>query len=177
MPFSLITICNLDDNITVKINLILSLIMIVILCPSETITVLQIIQWKSEWFSIICRKESLLFGSQWRSSSQLLNYSFWFFVSIRYYSSSLISEPWKFVSKHAMVYVWMTDPSVFKGISESKIWNSFSLRIARSTCIRNLAILFVSLTSWLANWLLLCKNGGRFKVTFFTSSKSSISKK
>lgn len=44
MPFSLITICNLDDNITVKINLILSLIMIVILCPSETITVLQIIQ-------------------------------------------------------------------------------------------------------------------------------------
>lgn len=44
MPFSLITICNLDDNITVNIILILSLIMIVILCPSETITILQIIQ-------------------------------------------------------------------------------------------------------------------------------------
>ena len=90
-------------------------------------------------------------------------------------SLSLISAPWKLVTKQATVYSWLTFPSIDNEMSESNKWNSFILLIAHSTWILTFAIVFVCKTSWAENWVWFWRKEGKFKETCLLLKRSSIS--
>ena len=62
-------------------------------------------------------------------------------------------------------HIWFTRPSWWRGITPSQMWKFFILLIARSTCMRKLAISWVFTTSSAGIWLELPRKGGMLKET------------